>query len=156
MWVRRYVRIWPVLTNFSDLQYVEADCGTPEKKMQIYYPNEYSLLTIDSTYETLLHEDSALSPFIYAGYGKYWVDADSVGYKKILLEYQPLDFSYDVNLALKLKFALMGSSYPSKEIVAPTDTIITPNHTYYRIIPPGVRRISAIRLIDYSTDSHLR
>lgn len=143
-----FITIWPLIPNFEDAYFIEANCMTPWKKMTVYYPNEYKIVKDSDYVITSMERVPGNSPFINAGYNRYWADADSVGEKLIELEYEPVDFSYDVELLLKLKFALMGSSYPSKEIVAPTDTIVTSDHTYYRIIPPGVRRISAIRLVD--------
>jgi len=145
----KFVQSWHIPEISLKAGFLETNCMTPEKKILAYTPQEYRIIKDVDYIIARMEKVAGNSPFVATGNKHYWADADSIGTKKIELEYEALDFSYDAPILLKLKFALVGDSYPSHEIVTPNDTITTESgHTYYRVIAPGVRRVKAIRLTD--------
>lgn len=141
-----FVSLWDNNGNFNT-DIVKVSYGNRIKPIFVINPTEAKFLNAPESYRLNVKKIPGNAGFVNCGTQYLWANADSIpNGSQIQLEYMPLSFKTNTILPLRIKFALFGDSYPSSEIVK-VDTFKYSTHTFYRLIPPGVRTVKSISFI---------
>lgn len=116
-------------------------------KFKIVSPREKEAVLEPQKYFVPENKFPGDAPVYYSANSRYmWIDRTRLAPSDTLVgEYERVDFSYDVELPLKVKFALMPDAYPEREVLE-IDTFRTRYGEALYITPPQVLRLKAINV----------
>ncbi|MBO5272280.1 MAG: hypothetical protein J6B30_05645 [Muribaculaceae bacterium] len=145
-YIKPYVTIW----KHSDVSVLYG--GTIEfaygngQKMYALGDSDYKFVSNKNSY-VKENKFNGTAPFYYDGGKAFWAKASNVDSTDVFeFEFEPVSFSYDVPLLLKLKFAISPEGYSQKE-VAEKKFIKTRWGDYYYILYPPVRKPVSINYV---------